>query len=246
LHFAKSVSRILDADDSSLTEQSRKRRNNGVASCVIPEEAKVVVLVAHPDDETLWAGGTLLTHGGWTIVVGTLCRAGDADRAPKFFRALDRLGAKGTMADLDDGPAQTPLTDEVVSSTLRSLVPKELFDLILTHAPHGEYTRHLRHEEVGRSVLKLWACGEIQSREVWLFAYEDSDGSHLPRAEHDADVLVELSDEIWGVKRALLTDTYGFGPDSWEARTNPRKEGFWRLVAPDDARAWLERRDLHP
>lgn len=217
-----------------------------MASFGIPEEARVAVLVAHPDDETLWAGGTLLMHGGWKISVGTLCRAGDADRAPRFFRALDRLGAKGTMADLDDGPAQAPLADEAVSSTLQSLVPQERLDLILTHAPKGEYTRHLRHEEVARSVLKLWACGELQSREVWLFAYADSGGSHLPRAEHGADVLVDLSDEIWTVKRALLTEIYGFGPDSWEARTNPRQEGFWRLVAPEDAGAWLEQGNLRP
>jgi LmbE family N-acetylglucosaminyl deacetylase len=209
------------------------------------EEAKVAVLVAHPDDETLWAGGTLLMHGGWTTVVGTLCRAGDAERAPKFFRALDRLGAKGTMADLDDGPAQVPLADEVVSSTLRSLLPNEHFDLILTHAPNGEYTRHQRHEEVARSVLRLWACGELRSREVWLFAYGDGGGSHLPRADQDADVLVDLSDEIWSVKRAILTEIYGLGPASWEARTNPRKEGFWRLITPDAARVRLERGNLH-
>jgi LmbE family N-acetylglucosaminyl deacetylase len=236
---------VPNTDDPSLTEQSCNRRNNYVASFVIPEEAKVAVLVAHPDDETLWAGGTLLMHGGWTISVGTLCRARDANRAPKFFRALGRLGARGTMADLDDGPAQAPLADEVVSSTLRSLVPQERFDVILTHAPKGEYTRHLRHEEVARSVLKLWARGELQSQELWLFAYEDSGGSHLPRAEQGADVLVDLSDEIWTAKHALLTEIYGFGPDSWEARTNPRREGFWRLVAPDDAWACLEQGNPH-
>lgn len=208
---------------------------------VIPEKAKVVVLVAHPDDETLWAGGTLLMHGGWTTFVGTLSRAGDEDRAPKFFRALDRLGAKGVMADLDDGPTQVPLGAEQVRATLLSLVPKEHFDLILTHAPKGEYTRHLRHEEVSRSVLQMWACGEIQSRELWLFAYEDGGGRHLPRADGSADVLVDLSDEVWAVKRSLLTEIYGFVPDSWEVQTTPRREAFWRLMVPDDAWARLER-----
>lgn len=211
------------------------------ADGALPERAKAVVLVAHPDDETLWAGGTLLMHGGWTTFVGTLCRAGDIDRAPKFFRALDRLGANGAMADLDDGPAQVPLEDAQVRAALRSLVPSKHFDLVLTHAPKGEYTRHLRHEEVSRSVFRMWACGEIQSQELWLFAYEDGNGHYLPRAEETADVLVELPDEVWAIKRRLLTEIYGFVPESWEVQTTPRREAFWRLVVPDHAWAWLER-----
>jgi len=212
-----------------------------VTDCAIPERAKVVVLVAHPDDETLWAGGTLLRQGEWTTFVGTLCRAGDDDRAPRFFRALDLLGAKGAMADLDDGPDQKPLDESHVRTSLLSLVPREHFDLVLTHSPRGEYTRHLRHEEVSRSVLRMWACGEIQSRELWLFAYDDEGGRRLPRSERDADVVVELSDEVWSVKRDLLTRIYGFVPDSWEVQTNPRREAFWRLLVPDDAWACLER-----
>jgi LmbE family N-acetylglucosaminyl deacetylase len=211
-----------------------------MADCVMPDEAKVLVLVAHPDDETLWAGGTLLMHGGWTTFVGTLCRGGDDDRAPKFLRALDRLAAKGAMADLDDGSAQGPLGSDQVRATLLSLVPREHFDLILTHAPEGEYTRHLRHEEVSRSVLRMWACGELQSRELWLFAYADGGGHQLPQAEDTADILVDLSDEVWAVKRSLLTEIYGFAHDSWEVRTTPRREAYWRLVVPDDAWARLK------
>jgi LmbE family N-acetylglucosaminyl deacetylase len=207
----------------------------------MPEMAKVVVLVAHPDDETLWAGGTLLMHGGWTTFVGTLCRAGDEDRAPKFFRALERLGAKGKMADLDDGPAQSPLDEKQVRSTLLSLVPGGHCDLIMTHAPKGEYTRHVRHEEVSRSVFRMWANGEIQAQELWLFAYEDGDGRYLPRPEETADILVEVPYELWEIKRRLLTEIYGFVPESWEVQTAPRREAFWRLVVPEDAWAWLER-----
>ena len=68
-----------------------------------------LVIVAHPDDETLWAGGTILMHPEtrWTVVA--LCRRSDPDRAPKFRRVLELLGASGDMGDLDDGPEQTPL-----------------------------------------------------------------------------------------------------------------------------------------
>jgi LmbE family N-acetylglucosaminyl deacetylase len=205
------------------------------------ERAKVMVLVAHPDDETIWAGGTLLMHGEWEVWVGTLCRGGDVDRSSKFMRLLSRLGARGKMANLDDGPAQTAIEPEEIRTVLRSMLPAGAVDLVLTHAPGGEYTRHRRHEEVSRCVLEMWACGEIKSRELWLFAYDDDGGRRLPSADERAEILVELSEDVWTKKRDLLTEIYGFVPDSWEVRSTPRREAFYRLLVPDDARAWLER-----
>ena len=65
---------------------------------------KVALIVAHPDDETLWAGGTILSHPGWECYIVCLCRGNDADRAPKFKEALKELRSEGIMGDLDDGP----------------------------------------------------------------------------------------------------------------------------------------------
>ena len=68
----------------------------------------VAVIVAHPDDEVLWCGGLLLSHPGWTAFVACLTRGRDPDRAPRFRRVLERLGAQGAMGDLDDEPEQEP------------------------------------------------------------------------------------------------------------------------------------------
>ena len=106
---------------------------------------KCAVVVAHPDDETLWAGGTILMHPEceWTVV--TLCRKSDPDRAPKFFRAIEKLNATGAMGDLDDGPEQRPLTSRQVQHEILQNLPSNRYDLIITHGLNGEYTRHLRH-----------------------------------------------------------------------------------------------------
>jgi LmbE family N-acetylglucosaminyl deacetylase len=202
----------------------------------------VAVLVAHPDDETLWAGGTLLSEASWSPFVGCACRAQDADRAPKFYRVLERLRAHGRMADLDDGPDQLPLADERVEQALLECLPSRHFDRILTHSPLGEYTRHRRHEDVARAVLRLWLRGTLSAAELWLFAYDDDGGSRLPRAMPNADILFELPLDVWQRKQRLITEGYGFAEASWEARVTPPSEGFFRVTTTEQAAAWLEQR----
>lgn len=199
----------------------------------------VGLIVAHPDDETLWAGGLLLAHPEWKLWVATLCRAGDPDREPKFFAVLARLGANGAMADLDDDPAQTPLADADVRAMTLAMTDGHVFDLLLTHGPRGEYTRHRRHEEVSRAVTALWMEGGIRARELWLFAYDDAGGTALPRARADAHRRAALPAPIHAEKRRLVHELYGFAPGSWESRAVPEEEAFWCFTEPAALREWL-------
>ena len=188
-----------------------------------------LIIVAHPDDELLWAGGTILMHPetNWTVV--TLCRRNDPDRAPRFQKVLKCIGATGTLGELDDGPAQSPLTLSVVQEAVIDQVGCEKSDLILTHSAAGEYTRHRRHEEVGAAVLSLWDAGELCSRELWAFAYSDTGSDGAVCAIKQADVFSVLPQEIWERKRGLITEVYGFAPDSFETNAALREEAFWRL-----------------
>ena len=194
---------------------------------VISGPLRAAVVVAHPDDETLWCGGYILAHPEihWRVV--TLCRGSDPDRAPKFRRVLKDLGAVGEMADLDDGPDQVPLPIEQIQATITRLLAGNSYSLILTHGPRGEYTRHRRHEECCRSVVDLWRSGSIATNRLSLFAYEDGGHAYLPRVRNDADQRDVLAENVWLEKRRLITEVYGYGVDSWEARTVPREEGFW-------------------
>ncbi|WP_306590477.1 hypothetical protein [Geothrix sp. 21YS21S-4] len=200
----------------------------------------MAVIVAHPDDEILWAGGLLLDHPEWSTFIAVLCRRDDADRAPRFFHVLERLGTRGAMGDLDDGPAQRPLPNGTVMKAVLSLLPEREYDLVLTHSPRGEYTRHRRHEETFRAVWSLWNRGVLQTKTLWAFAYGDGHLVHLPRAEEDATLRLTLSEEIWSAKRRLITEVYGFGEASWEARTTPREEAFHCFDTPQAAAIWSE------
>jgi LmbE family N-acetylglucosaminyl deacetylase len=193
-----------------------------------------LVIVAHPDDEILWCGGTIMSYPYYDWFIISLCRGNDSDRAPKFFKSLNILNAKGDMGRLDDGPEQYPLEINEVKKAILELLPSRIFDLILTHNPSGEYTRHLRHEEVSQAVIELWYQNEISTKELWTFAYEDGNKAYLPRAESKA-IHYKLSKEIWEQKYKIVTETYGFPRGGFEAETTPRVEAFWKFINPLDA-----------
>jgi LmbE family N-acetylglucosaminyl deacetylase len=193
------------------------------------ESKSIVVIVAHPDDETLWAGGTILSHPSNKWFILCLCRASDADRSAKFYKTLKLLNAEGIMGDLNDGPTQEPLDEKELEEYILKLLPATHFDLIITHSLKGEYTRHLRHEEVNKAVVKLWNKGKIVANELWTFAYEDGNKTYFPRAIEKADSYEILPEHVWSKKYKLITETYGFEKHSWEAETTTLAEAFWQF-----------------
>lgn len=192
----------------------------------------VLLVVAHPDDETLWAGGTILSHPTWKWTIISLTRGSDKDRSENFSKALNILGAKGQMGDMDDGPGQTPLDIEEVKKTILSLLDEKAYDLVITHHPAGEYTRHLRHEETSRAVIHLWQEGKIESNELWFFAYEDGGRSYFPKAKKELASPTVLPDAVWKRKYDIINKTYGFKENSWEAQTTPGVESFIKVRDP--------------
>jgi LmbE family N-acetylglucosaminyl deacetylase len=205
-----------------------------------PSKKTVALIVAHPDDETLWAGGMILSHPSWNWFALSLCRGSDMDRSSRFYKALKILKSDGIMGDMDDGPEQNKLDEKVIEKTILDLLPPKHFDLIITHDPSGEYTRHLRHEEVSRAVINLWKSGKVSTNDLWTFAYEDNNKAYFPKAEEEGTFFRALLNRIWLRKYAIITETYGFEKSSWEAQTTPKIESFRQFTDPLDAHKWLK------
>lgn len=199
------------------------------------------VIVAHPDDETLWTGGIILSHPEIDWMILSLSRKSDPDRSPKFFKVTALLKAKGLMADLDDGPDQKPLEQAGIQQTILNTLPKKDFDLILTHSPKGEYTRHLRHEETSLAVFSLWNGGKLKAERLLLFAYEDGGKRYLPRPIKSADIVIKLAKNVWQRKKDIIISSYGFSLDSFEAGAASKVEAFWLLEKPEDIKKISDR-----
>lgn len=134
---------------------------------IFAEARTAACIVAHPDDETLWVGGAILLNPQirWTII--SLCRKNDKERSTKFFKVIKEYKAGGVMGDLDDGPEQKPLDKKIMKQAIMDLLPKSVFDIIITHSTAGEYTRHLRHEEIGTACVELFGSGKLAARRLW-------------------------------------------------------------------------------
>ena len=77
---------------------------------------KVLIAVAHPDDETIWMGGTLLKNKvRWNTRIISLCRRDDEDRAPKFKKICDIYNSKSFMSDLEDDKLNETTLKKVIS-----------------------------------------------------------------------------------------------------------------------------------
>ena len=192
---------------------------------------KALVVVAHPDDETIWCGGTILSNPKWDWTILSLCRRDDADRAPKFEKVCVELGARGAISDLDDENPEQELAslDEVkkrVQAMLDELKVGNEFDFVFTHGANGEYG-HNRHREVHRAIEEMLATSELRCKKVFFFNYKLArDDAHCEPNTRDADVKTRLSEQIAQKKNLLITSTYGFSTESFEQRSAQRVESF--------------------
>jgi len=192
---------------------------------------KNLVITAHPDDETIWMGGTILKdrESDWTIL--SLCRKTDSERMPKFFKVCKILNAEGIISDLEDEKL-LPLRIEIVAKKIEDNLPKIDFDNVYTHGINGEYG-HIRHIEIHKAVEKLIEERKISCKKAFVFSYMPGDitSSHdknlkIPVAYNDSNVVVELDKKTHMKKLDLINKTYGFSSESFEFLSSGIKEAF--------------------
>lgn len=180
----------------------------------ITDGARALVLVAHPDDETIWMGGTILRYpkANWTIF--SLCRGDDQDRAPKFRRVCEYLKARPIITDLED---EGKMTVEETIPVIKKLIQAQLgekprFDYVFTHGPNGEYS-HPRHLGVNLATIEMIEANELITNHFLLLHFKkiDKEKEFSPlTTKSDPDYIEELTEEEFQAKQGIMTEIYGF------------------------------------
>jgi LmbE family N-acetylglucosaminyl deacetylase len=189
------------------------------------QKKEVLVIVAHPDDETIWMGGTLLRHKNWNKTIISLCRRDDEDRAPKFRKVCSILKADCYMSDLEDTNLKKLSFNEIKKRITK--FSKRRYDYIFTHGENGEYG-HIRHIETHDAVVDMLRNKKLKCKEVFFFSYtkksKEINNPCVPTIKSDKSI--KLSDFEFKMKKYLIGDVYGFDNKSFEKKSCKKKESF--------------------
>ncbi|NCN25178.1 hypothetical protein COT94_00265 [Candidatus Falkowbacteria bacterium CG10_big_fil_rev_8_21_14_0_10_37_14] len=189
---------------------------------LLPPRSEALVVVAHPDDETIWLGGFILSQPQvhWTILA--LARASDPDRAPKFTAVANYYKAAGLQDDWDDEDKLSPRASlQSAKQILKKQLGNKHFDFLFTHGPNGEYG-HPMHKTCHQAIKELLNDKQLSIGSAWHFNYKKLSRYKLaPKA--DSDQVIKLSPIIFKQKKLIMRELYGFNPKGIDIgySTNP-------------------------
>lgn len=191
-------------------------------------EKEILVIVAHPDDETIWASGTLLRSKLKKTII-CLCRKNDKDRAPKFERACEILGAEGYIFDLNDfekGYYKKISKQDIINKILK-ITKKKKYAYLYTHGKNGEY-KHIRHVQIHEAVKEMLKKRLLNAEKVFFFSYFKRKNNFQGYAiyKSNADKLIKLKNNELLMKKNIIKNIYGYKEKGFEEKSSGKIEAF--------------------
>lgn len=162
-------------------------------------ESTNLMIVAHPDDETLWGGGHL-AEGGYFIVC--LTNANNAKRRAEYEAVLKETGNQGIFLNYPDQPGGVRSDWSTVKSQmlgdLNLLITYKNWGLVVTHNPTGEYG-HIHHKMTSSLVTYSYNLNCWDNRLYYFGKYYKA--TDLSKHENE---LLKLPEENKNIKMKLL------------------------------------------
>ncbi|MFK7827681.1 MAG: PIG-L family deacetylase [Oligoflexales bacterium] len=163
-----------------------------------PSSGYKLMVVAHPDDESLWGGCNLLSKPGWHII--SVTNASHPIRKREFSAAMNYAKVSWEIWDHADQFWNKQFHPQL-KEELKKVIDSKKWDLIVSHGPKGEYG-HRQHKGLHKVMKEL-----IGSQLVVFDPFSKRPVNSWCR-EAKAKLLNFYSSQKWTFK-----SVYSFGPD---------------------------------
>lgn len=180
-----------------------------------------LMIVAHPDDETLWGGAHLL-NDRWLVVV--LTNGFNADRKEDFYNVMNRTNDKHIILTYPDTKLDWYAADgghryetdewttaeKGMKADITLLMNYKKWDTIATHNPNGEYNKN-HHKMTSAYVTQCWKNSNSSGTPLYYFgryygAYNTIPGEQI--SSEDLKVKRELIDLYLPIAQGAI-DSFG-------------------------------------
>lgn len=118
-------------------------------------QIRAAIFTAHPDDETVWMGGTILSKNNWNWKIFIATHKAQDDRGREFTRAIEEYRVCVRNLDFEFIQIMEDSQDENKICKDKDRYDNELnkislndYDVIFTHNIDGEYN-HCNHKILG-------------------------------------------------------------------------------------------------
>lgn len=136
------------------------------------------MIVAHPDDESLFGGAALITEGNWKVVCVT--NGDNPVRRKEFEEVMYVTNSSFEMWDYCD---QYHLPLSVSKEELERVLFEQDWEKVVTHNKQGEYG-HPHHKQLHVLIKSI-----LRNKKLWTFDFSGQK---------------KLSDDIWEAKLDLI------------------------------------------
>ena len=130
-----------------------------------------LMIVAHPDDEALWGGHSLLEKDYFVVC---LTNGYNSKRSEEFYNVLDKSGDGGIILDYPDKINRQRCDwefckDDIIKD-LQLIISYKNWDTIVTHNEAGEYG-HLQHIKTHEYVSSLCDSLSVSAKQYYFGTY---------------------------------------------------------------------------
>lgn len=176
------------------------------------ENVNVLLIVAHPDDETIFCGGTMLTYPNWNWNIVCVTHKNGTERYKQFSKAIKYYKKAGvkicSFQTLSKNDTNGDMDKKNIHDWEKAIKNLDIvYDLVITHNTKGEYG-HAHHVIVNNIVNKLFV-------NVWEFICPGSLKVSPQPFKNDL-IAVPLTQEILDMKTKIFNESYCSEMSLWK------------------------------